>query len=225
MTSRNPASGEDQRRASTAADTGARPPGAESPRDRHVPESRQSGWRERITAALAVRRSQGAPVAVLLVLLGLWSGFAPFVGPYFGFGSAVPDPADPSAFTMDRLWLNALPAAAVILGALMLGPSANRLVGGLGALLALAGGFWLIIGPPISRLWGAANPPTETGAPIGAASTPTLEQLGLFHGPGALIIALAAFTLGRFTVRRPEIDNGADPTAAPVRQTDDENSN
>ena len=35
---------------------------------------------------VGIPRSRGAICGVLLILLGLWGGLAPFVGPYFHFG-------------------------------------------------------------------------------------------------------------------------------------------
>lgn len=147
---------------------------------------------------LAMQRSRGAASAVLLVLLGIWGAIIPFVGPYFGYTFGV---SVPWFFTYDRLWLNILPGIAVFLGGLILGPSANRASGGLGAWLALTGGIWFIIGPVLSQLWRVGGLTAPIGQPLGPNVLQILEQLGYFYGLGALITALAAFVLGRMTVR------------------------
>ncbi len=149
-------------------------------------------------SALTMQRSRGAVSGTLLILLGIWGAVIPFIGPYFNYTFGV---TEPWFFTWDRLWLNILPGVAVFLGGLILGPSANRASGGLGAWLALSGGIWFTIGPVISQLWRAGGPGAPIGEPFGATWWQVLEQLGYFYGLGALVTALAAFALGRLTVR------------------------
>jgi hypothetical protein len=145
-----------------------------------------------------MRRSRGAASGFLLVLLGVWGAVIPFVGPYFGYTFGV---TVPWFFTYDRLWLNILPGIAVLVGGLILGPSANRASGGLGAWLALVGGIWFTIGPVISQLWRVGGLAAPIGEPLGPNSLQMFEQLGYFYGLGALITALAGVALGRLTVR------------------------
>ena len=159
---------------------------------------RRAGADRNSASALTMRRSRGAVNGLLLVLLGVWGAIVPFIGPYFDYDFGV---ANPWFFTADRLWLNVLPGIAVAFGGLMLGPSTNRATGGLGAWLALSGGMWYTIGPVIAQLWHAGDTTVPIGEPLGAASMRVLEQLGYFYGLGALIIALAAFTLGRLSLR------------------------
>lgn len=164
----------------------------------HLPPGGTSGVGE--GSALAMRRSRGAMSGFLLVLLGIWGAVVPFVGPYFGYTFGV---TVPWFFTYDRLWLNILPGVAVFLGGLILGPSANRAIGRRGAWLALVGGIWFTIGPVISQLWRVGGPGTPIGEPLGPNPLQVLEQLGYFYGLGALVTALAAYTLARFTIRPP----------------------
>ena len=151
-------------------------------------------------SVLTMRRSHGLISGSLLALLGLWGALVPFVGPYFNYSFGV---ADPWSFTADRLWLNILPGIAVAFGGLMLALSTSRTNSRWGAWLALLGGIWFTIGPTLAQLWHAASTRVPIGEPLGAVSMQTLEQLGYFYGLGALIIALASFTLGRFSVRSP----------------------
>jgi hypothetical protein len=147
---------------------------------------------------MTMQRSRGAVSGLLLMLLGLWGAIIPFVGPYFGYTFGV---AVPWFFTYDRLWLDILPGIAVLLGGLILGPSANRASGGFGAWLAVIGGIWFTIGPVVSQLWRVGTVGGPIGPPLGPNWLQVLEQLGYFTGLGALVTALAAFALGRLTVR------------------------
>ena len=66
--------------------------------------------RTRMSGMLKTPRSRGLLNGLLLMLLALWGGFIPFVGPYFdfGFGSG-----DAWVYNSDRLVLSSLPAIAV----------------------------------------------------------------------------------------------------------------
>ncbi|MGQ0718984.1 MAG: hypothetical protein ACT4NP_17045 [Pseudonocardiales bacterium] len=158
--------------------------------------SRSDSSDARKGSALVMPRSRGAVSGSLLALLGVWGAIIPFIGPYFSYAFGV---ADPWVFTLDRLWLNILPGLLVFLGGLILGPSADRFSGGLGAWLALTGGIWFTIGPVVSQLWGAGGPGNPIGAPLGTNVMQVLEQVGYFYGLGAVVTALAAFALGRLS--------------------------
>jgi hypothetical protein len=157
-------------------------------------------FRARSGSALAMRRSRGAASGVLLVLLGIWGAIIPFIGPYFSYAFGV---TTPWFFTYDRLWLSVLPGIAVVIGGLILGPSANRVSGGMGAWLAMIGGIWFVIGPVISQLWQVNGPGSPIGQPLGTTWLQVLEQIGCFYGLGAVITAVAAFALGRMSLRAP----------------------
>ena len=145
---------------------------------------------------LRVPRSRGALSGVLLVLLGLWGGLVPFVGPYVDFAFT---PNDTWVWSADRFWLSVLPAIAVGMGGLIVLASANRAVAVFGAWLGALGGAWFIVGPTLSVLWKAAGV-SATGAPIGAEARQVAEQLAFFTGVGTLALFFAALALGRFTV-------------------------
>ena len=62
-----------------------------------------------MNSQVRIRRSRGAVCGAALILLGLWAGLAPFVGPYFHFGFT-PDKA--WEYNTGRLYLSAVPGAA-----------------------------------------------------------------------------------------------------------------
>ena len=147
---------------------------------------------------MRVPRSRGAVSGFLLVLLGIWGGLIPFVGPYFGyeFGSD-----QTWLVNWNRVWLDILPGAALVLGGLILLGSANRARGAFGGWLALAGGIWFVAGPTVSMLWdGTLGPANAIGQPLGSNGGQVLELLGYFYALGAVATALAAFALGRLAV-------------------------
>ena len=150
------------------------------------------GMRDR----LHVPRSRGATSGLLLVLLGLWGGLVPFIGPTLGFAFTPDNAWD---FTWGRFWLEIVPAAATVLGGLWLMGSSNRISGWVGGWVAAAGGAWFVIGQEVSLLWNngsfaAGNPTASTD--LGHVA----EWIGYFIGLGAVIVFLSAFALGRMSV-------------------------
>ncbi|MFL6054468.1 MAG: hypothetical protein ACJ72W_16350 [Actinoallomurus sp.] len=143
---------------------------------------------------LRVPRSRGALSGVILVLLGLWGGLAALVGPYFHFAFA-PDKA--WSFTSGRVWLEILPACALLVGGLILLVSANRATAAAGAWIAALGGAWYVVGGPLSGLWSAAH---RLGPPVGGTTRQVIEQIALLHGLGAVALLFAAVALGRLAV-------------------------
>ncbi|WP_067456266.1 hypothetical protein [Actinomadura macra] len=141
---------------------------------------------------LKAPRTRGLISGLLLVLLALWGGLIPFVGPYFdfGFGSS-----DAWVYTSDRLVLCILPAIAVGVGGLILLASSNRPIALIGSWLAILGGLWFVVGTTIAALWDGS-----LGSALGGQTRQIAEQLSFFQGLGAIIIFLAAVALGRFLV-------------------------
>jgi hypothetical protein len=135
----------------------------------------------------------------LILLAGIWGGLIPFVGPYFHF-TLGPDHA--WRWTTGRLWLDVLPAAAAVLGGLILLGRGPHLSGRIGALLALAGGIWFAVGPDVSLLWNSVG---AQGAAHGGTGRRMLEALTFHSGLGVLITALAAFALPGFIARRTAV--------------------
>jgi Na+-transporting methylmalonyl-CoA/oxaloacetate decarboxylase gamma subunit len=145
---------------------------------------------------LRVPRSRGALNGVLLVLLGIWGGLIAFVGPYFHY-AYTPDKA--WTYTTGRLWLEILPAAAAVVGGLIVSSTASRPVAIFGAWLAALSGAWFAIGTAVSTLWTAGGA-VAAGSPVGGTLSRAVEQIGFFTGLGVVIVFLAAVALGRFTV-------------------------
>jgi hypothetical protein len=145
---------------------------------------------------LHMPRSRGAASGLLIVLLGIWGGLVPFVGPAFGY-SFTPDIT--WHWTMGRLWLEVLPAAATVLGGLSLMGSASRISGSAGAWLAAAGGAWFVTGQWFSMLWNDGV--MQAGAPTATSNLGQVaEWIGFFLGLGVVIVFLSAMALGRMSV-------------------------
>lgn len=145
---------------------------------------------------LRVSRSRGAVSGLLLVLLGIWGGIIPFVGPYFDYAYS---PDSTWTWTAGRGLLEVLPGAAAVLGGLLLIGTANRAVAVFGGWLASAAGAWFIVGPVLGNLWGGSS--GATGAPLGDNTSRVVEQIGFFFGLGAAILLIAAHAAGRLSVR------------------------
>lgn len=142
--------------------------------------------------------SRGALVGILLVVLGIWGALIPLVGPYFNYEFGSDATWD---LTWQRVWLDILPGAALVLGGLILIGARKRPAGVLGAWIALAGGIWFAVGPAVSMLWHGANSVyAPIGAPLNSKNVQFLELLGYFYGLGALATALAGFALGRLSI-------------------------
>lgn len=115
---------------------------------------------------------------------------------------------------MARLWLEILPAAATVVGGMILTGTASRVSAVAGGWLGVAAGAWYVVGVPIWSL--LTGTPDSLGAPLGGPRLAALEQSGMLIGLGALIAILAALALGRFSVRE-----GAAATARRERRRHD----
>ncbi|MFI0481593.1 hypothetical protein [Actinomadura sp. 9N215] len=147
-----------------------------------------------MTGTMRAPRSRGGLSGTLLVLLGLWGGLLPFVGPYFNFGFA---PDDAWTYDTDRLQLIIAPAAAVVLGGLIVLAAANRAFAMFGAWIAALGGAWFAVGTSVATLWDVEG----VGAPLGSGEGQRLaEHLSGLTGLGVVVAFLAGLALGRFAV-------------------------
>jgi hypothetical protein len=145
---------------------------------------------------LHMPRSRGAASGLLVVLLGIWGGLVPFLGPAFGYGFTPDATWD---WTWGRLLLEVLPAAATVLGGLAMMGSASRIGGSMGAWLAAAGGAWFVTGQWFSMLWNGGV--MQAGSPTASTDLgQVVEWIGMFLGLGVVIVFLAATALGRMSV-------------------------
>lgn len=147
-------------------------------------------------------RSRGAICGVLLILLGLWGGLAPFVGPYFHFGYT---PDKTLYYSSGRLYFSVIPGAAALLGGLVVLATRNRGVGTFGGVLAALGGAWFVAG--LAFVTYVLKKSIAVGVPITTASTASaaplrtyLEQIALFTGIGLVILFVGALAVGRFSM-------------------------
>jgi hypothetical protein len=145
---------------------------------------------------MRIASSTGRFSAALIIVLGIWGALIPFVGPYFDYAFA---PNSSWHYTADRLWLCILPGALAVLAGVMLFSAASRYRGILGGWLAVLAGAWFAVGPAVSATWEHAQGPI--GAPLYGTTRQALELIGYFYGLGALIVALGAFSIGRFSAR------------------------
>jgi hypothetical protein len=146
-----------------------------------------------------IPRSRGGVCGVLLILLGLWAGLSPFVGPYIHFGYT-PDKA--WAYNSGRLYLSIVPGAVALIGGLLAVATRNRGVGVVGGVFGVLGGGWLVVGSQIVTIV-LKQTSILPGSPIiwGTSAERTyLETVALFTGVGCLLIFVGALTAGRFSL-------------------------
>jgi hypothetical protein len=145
---------------------------------------------------MRMARSTGAVSGLLIMSLGVWGALIPLVGPYFDYSFA---PNTTWHFTTDRLWLSILPGAVALIAGALLFMAATRAAGILGGWLALLAGAWFVIGPAVSLTWESG--PGPIGSPLYGPTHQMAELVGYFYGVGALVVALGAFSIGRFASR------------------------
>lgn len=134
------------------------------------------------------RRGTLTAVAPLIILLGLFVGIIPFVGPLFDFGMG-PEPG--WVTTTSRFVRHVIPAAAIVIGAFMLMPRA-RSWRTAGASLAVLGAIWLTIAPIVLGRPGEGVP----------ALIDIMRPLVYHFGTGVIIATLAGYAAGRLLPRR-----------------------
>jgi hypothetical protein len=144
-------------------------------------------------------RSRGSLSGLILLLLGVWGGLAPYIGPYLHFGYT-PDTA--WAGTPGRLYLSAVPGAVVAVGGLVAMITRSRGLGGAAALLAALGGGWFIAGSSMMRILPVTvGSGVRMGVPLAhSVRQMELTYLAFFAGIGAVMVFFAALALGRFSI-------------------------
>jgi hypothetical protein len=162
----------------------------------------------RRTEPLRLPRTTGALSGLLIIVLGVWGGLIPFIGPYFHYSFG----GDHTwHFTMQRLWLDILPGAVAVLGGFMLMTASSRIGGLIAGWIALIAGAWFVVGPAVALLWDQNI--YAIGAPHGGSVRRMLEWVGYFGGVGAVIVGLAAFAMGRY-FSRPRVGEEVGVVAA-----------
>jgi hypothetical protein len=150
-----------------------------------------------MNSQVSIRRSRGVVSGVALILLGVWGGLAPFVGPDIHFGFT-PDTA--WTYTSGRLYLSAVPGGAALIGGLLVCITRSRVIGVIGGALATLGGAWFVVGSGvITNVLKYTS--ITTGIPLAATTLRMyLEGVALFAGVGALIIFFGALACGRLSL-------------------------
>ncbi len=129
------------------------------------------------------------------MFLGLWGALIPFLGPYVNFAST---PDEELAWTAARGWLQVLPGVVTVVGGLLLTVSRNRATAMLGAWMCVVGGAWFVAGRAVAAPLGLG----DAGTPVAATDAKgAWLELTYFTGLGAVIIFLAALSMGRLSVR------------------------
>ena len=159
---------------------------------------------------LRVARTRGALSGLLLVVLGAWAALVPFIGPYFDF-AYTPAPNLAWMWTAERGYMEVAPGVAAVVGGLILLFSTSRVMAIFGAWLGVAGGAWLILGPPL-----AGYLSVDLGQPDPASDlrVRTLESLFFFYAIGAAILFVASFALGRMSTHSVRDVRAAERRAA-----------
>ena len=146
-------------------------------------------------SSLAIPRTRGLISGLCLIVLGVWGGIIPFVGPYFSYAFINQQKWH---FTYGRLWLSILPGALAILAGLLLLVAGNRVTAVFAGWLAAAAGAWFVIGPQVSRFWNHGV--VQTGMPLGGHVRQTFEWLGYHYALGAAVLFFGAFMIGRASI-------------------------
>lgn len=162
--------------------------------------------RDAVVAGQAVgpvvrHRPTGAALTGLTaVVVGAWGALAGYIGPYFGFR---PVATNAWNWNMPNGLLHLAPGAAAVVAGLMLlamGPARRSVRGGaltLPAVLLLAAGAWMVIGP-------TAWPTFESSTPFALAPSATRNLLDIACAslaPGLVLVMLGGMAWKAATVR------------------------
>jgi hypothetical protein len=152
-------------------------------------------------------RALGLP----LLATAAWGGVVAFVGPTFDFVTGSTTSA--WVWNQSHATLHFAPGLVGIFGAVLMLAAATRGRQRLGALLTLTAGAWFVLGPSLEPLWQSSAPGAlETS---GSRVMRALEAVGYQYGTGALMMMLAAFSLGLLARAAPVPDPAQ--AAAPAR--------
>ncbi|HYK70002.1 MAG TPA: hypothetical protein VEV45_18795 [Streptosporangiaceae bacterium] len=164
---------------------------------------------------------RGSVCGLLLIVLGLWGGLAPLIGPYLHFGYT---PDKTWHYSSGRLYYSIIPAAAVLVGGLLAVLSRNRGLGIFAGLVATLGGIWFSLGQTfvtvvLKKSFPVGKPILHAGATLTGLRA-TLETLLLFGGLGLLVVLVGALAMGRFSmIAATDIDVDTDYSEFHTGQT------
>jgi hypothetical protein len=139
---------------------------------------------------------------LLLIVLGTWGGIIPYLGPSFGYRL---DSTAAWTWTTAHAELSLGPGVAVVVAGLLVLAGSR-----VSALLALLGGTWFVLGPLFGSLWLGAG---QTRVDSGSLSQ-VWAPLGYHYGTGLVIVALAAFVLGRRLIAAVPVGASTRPVTA-----------
>jgi len=154
-----------------------------------------------MTSAVPMSRSRGSLSGLALVLLGVWGGLAPFVGPYFHLGFQ----SDKSwSYDTGRLYLVIVPGAVALVCGLIVMATKNRWLGGVAGVIAALAGLWFVLGRATMLFIATATTQSYVRSlihPIALSPRGTiLTEIVTFTGVGLLIVFFGALAAGRVSI-------------------------
>lgn len=156
-------------------------------------------------------RKPARGAGILILLVGIWGGIIPFVGPLFSFNMGKPQPW---VWSESHATLHVAPAVVAVIGAIMLLRSRSHGNRVFGAVLATIAGAWFVLGPSLHPLWAPSASKMMMG---GSSLMKALEAIGYHYGTGIVIAVLGGYAFGRLmTTSREGI-----PVAAPDGENSD----
>lgn len=143
-------------------------------------------------------RKPALGAGILILIVGIWGGIVPFVGPLFSFNMGSPKPW---VWSESHATLHVAPAVVAIIGAIMLLRSRRHNYRAFGAVLATIAGAWFVLGPSLHPLWAMSASKMMMG---GSTAMTALEAVGYHYGTGILIAVLGAYAFGRLATTSHE---------------------
>jgi hypothetical protein len=147
-------------------------------------------------------RRAATVLGVLVIAIAAWGAIVAYVGPAFGFDMGTTTSA--WVWTRSHTTLDLAPGVVGIVGGLLMVVAHGRAMKSIGALLALIGGVWFMVGPSLEPLWQTGGV-TTTGSAGSSGTTlvRALEAIGYHYGTGAVLAVLSAFALGLLVAPSP----------------------
>ena len=141
------------------------------------------------------RRWSLGVVGLLIILAGAWAAVVPYVGPIFGYSS---NGMDSWQWNLQHTLLYLVPGAVAVVAGFVLAGAAGRAARGRAriglsmlALIVLACGAWLVLGPVVWPLFYSS--PVFSPA---SAWDNFIHQLGYNLGPGLVLALLSGIVVG-----------------------------